>query len=70
MIEVLMLYGTIDHTVLNTLHVLLNCKIGALDCWVISSSKELLSVRYTYNTYSVIHWSMSLAVLQIVELLR
>jgi len=32
MIEVLMLYGTIDHTVLNTLHVLLNCKIGALDC--------------------------------------
>jgi len=43
---------------MNSLHGLLNCEIGGLDCRLLQQSIEHVSIVYTCNTYFVIHWSM------------
>ena len=51
------LYTDFDQTLMNSLHGLLNFEIGGLDCRVITTSIEHVSIVYTCNTYFVIHWS-------------
>ena len=52
------LHGNIDQTLVNSLHRLLNCEIGGIDCRVITTKKEHVSNVYTCNTYFIMHWSM------------
>ena len=57
----MILHGYIDQTLVNSLHGLLNCEIGGLDCHVITTEYkciQLVSIVYTCNTYFVIHWFM------------
>jgi len=52
-------YTHIDQTLVNSLHRLLNCEIGGLDCHVIiQQSIEHVSTVYTCYTYFVMHWSI------------
>ena len=47
-----------DQTLVNSLHGVLNCEIGALDCHVITIQHRHVSIVYTCNAYCVMHWSM------------
>jgi len=59
MYSMIVLYTNIDQTLGNSLHELLNCEIGGLDCHVITTEYiYLVSIVYTCNTYFVMHWSM------------
>jgi len=51
------LYTNIIQT-LNSLHGLLNCEIGGLDCHVITIEYKTRVTVNTSNTYFVMHWSM------------
>jgi len=52
------LYVIIDQTLVNSLHGLLNCELGGLECRVTTKDIYLVSIVYTCNTYVVMHWSM------------
>jgi len=43
---------------MNSLHGLLSCEIGGLECHVITTEIEHMSIVYTCNIYFVMHWSM------------
>jgi len=55
---VYLLYTSIDQTLLNPLHGLLYCKIGGLDCLVITT--EYISFGYYIHRYHILwmYWSM------------
>jgi len=53
------MYTNIDQTLVNSLHGLLNCEIGGLNLYVITTEYiEHVSIVYTCITYFVMHWSM------------
>ena len=45
----------IDQKLVNSLHRLLNCEIGGLDCRVITTEYR---TRAQCNTFFAMHWSM------------
>jgi len=49
------LYRNIDQKLVNSLHGLLNCEIGGLDCRAITTEYR---TRWTCNTYVAMRWSM------------
>jgi len=53
---ILIVYRNIDQTLVNSLHGLLNCEIGGLDCHVITTEYKHVSIVYTCNTYFVMYW--------------
>ena len=53
------MYTNIDQTLVKSLHRLLNCEIGELDCHVITKENiKHASIVYTCYTYFVMHWTM------------
>ena len=42
--------GNIDQTLMNSLHGLLNCEIGELDCHVITAEYKIMYPLYTHVT--------------------
>ena len=53
-----LLHGNIDQALVNSLHGLLNCEIGGLDCRVITAEYRTRGLAYTCSAYFVMHWSM------------
>ena len=54
-----LLYTNVDQKLVNSLHGLLTCEIGGLDCVVLlQQSIEQVSIVYTCNTYFAMHWSV------------
>ena len=51
----LVLHGNIDQTLVNSLHSLLICEIGGLDCRIIPTEYISCVIEYTCNTYLVMH---------------
>ena len=50
------MYTNIDQTLVNSLHGMLNCEIGVLDCHIITTYIiEHMSIVYTCNSYFVMH---------------
>jgi len=55
----IVLHPNIDQKLVNSLHRLLNCEIGGLDCHVITKTYTTsVHIVYTCNTYFPMHWSM------------
>ena len=51
-------FWNIDQTLVNSLHGLMNCEKGGLDCVLLQHSIKYVSILHTCNTYFVMHWSI------------